>query len=117
MLAVALLPEAFVVVVVVVCLTSARERTVPAAACALATFMASGLLMICATIFGGVDTGWTFYTPYSSIFSNSKVMLAAMGVIIAGFSSILTGLTTASASNPNAATEVWPRTLPSMTSA
>src|SRR6266704_661799 len=54
-------------------------------------FMAGGILMICSTLFGGVDTGWTFYTPYSSIFSNSKVMLAALGVIVAGFSSILTG--------------------------
>src|SRR5207248_2714892 len=31
-------------------------------------FMAGGILMLCSTLFGGVDTGWTFYTPYSSIF-------------------------------------------------
>jgi cytochrome c oxidase subunit 1 len=43
-------------------------------------------------IFGGVDTGWTFYTPYSSTASNSNVMLTGLGVFIAGFSSILTGL-------------------------
>ena len=55
-------------------------------------FMAGGTLMIGATVFGGVDTGWTFYTPYSSMFSNSNVMLAALGVFVAGFSSILTGL-------------------------
>ena len=55
-------------------------------------FMAGGTLMIFATVFGGVDTGWTFYTPYSSMFSNSNVMLAALGVFVAGFSSILTGL-------------------------
>ncbi|HLX63181.1 MAG TPA: cytochrome c oxidase subunit I [Planctomycetota bacterium] len=55
-------------------------------------FMLGGTLMICATLFGGVDTGWTFYTPYSSMFSNSNVMLAALGVFVAGFSSILTGL-------------------------
>ncbi len=42
-------------------------------------------------ILGGVDTGWTFYTPYSSIASNTNVVLAALGVFIAGFSSILTG--------------------------
>ena len=41
---------------------------------------------------GGVDTGWTFYTPYSSTYSNSYVMLAAVGIMILGFSSILTGL-------------------------
>jgi cytochrome c oxidase subunit I len=41
---------------------------------------------------GGVDTGWTFYTPYSSRYSNSYVTVALIGVFIAGFSSILTGL-------------------------
>src|SRR4029079_17258686 len=37
-------------------------------------------------------TGWTFYTPYSSVFSSSQVMAAAIGIFITGFSSILTGL-------------------------
>ena len=41
---------------------------------------------------GGVDTGWTFYTPFSSTYSNTYVMLTAVGVFITGFSSILTGL-------------------------
>ena len=41
---------------------------------------------------GGVDTGWTFYTPYSSIYSNTHVVLTVVGVFITGFSSILTGL-------------------------
>ena len=41
---------------------------------------------------GGVDTGWTFYTPFSTSYSNTKVMAAAVGIFIAGFSSILTGL-------------------------
>ena len=41
---------------------------------------------------GGVDTGWTFYTPYSSTYANSQVLSAALGVFITGFSSILTGL-------------------------
>jgi cytochrome c oxidase subunit 1 len=39
-----------------------------------------------------VDTGWTFYTPYSTTYANSNVMLTAVGVFITGFSSILTGL-------------------------
>lgn len=43
-------------------------------------------------IAGGVDTGWTFYTPLSSLYLNSHVLSAAAGVFIAGFSSILTGL-------------------------
>jgi len=41
---------------------------------------------------GGVDTGWTFYAPYSSTYSNSYVLPAVAGVFVAGFSSILTGL-------------------------
>ncbi|MCI0407598.1 MAG: cbb3-type cytochrome c oxidase subunit I, partial [Acidobacteria bacterium] len=45
-----------------------------------------------ALIHGGLDTGWTFYTPYSTTFSNSEVVAAALGVFISGFSSILTGL-------------------------
>jgi len=41
---------------------------------------------------GGVDTGWTFYTPYSTEVATSKVIPTALGAFIAGFSSILTGL-------------------------
>ncbi len=41
--------------------------------------------------FGGADTGWTFYTPYS-IQTKPAVMLMGFGVFVAGFSSILTGL-------------------------
>src|SRR5207253_413238 len=41
---------------------------------------------------GGLDTGWTFYTPLSSIYSNSAVTPAVLGIFINGFSSILTGL-------------------------
>ena len=55
-------------------------------------FMLGGTLALTAALFGGVDTGWTFYTPYSSVYSNSNVILAAMGAFFAGFSSILTGL-------------------------
>ena len=43
-------------------------------------------------IFGGVDTGWTFYTPYSSTYANGHVIAMAAGIFIAGFSSIITGL-------------------------
>ena len=41
---------------------------------------------------GGIDTGWTFYTPYSSTYSNSFVALALTGGFVNGFSSILTGV-------------------------
>lgn len=45
-----------------------------------------------AMISGGVDTGWTFYTPYSTAASNTNVIPMALGIFITGFSSILTGL-------------------------
>src|SRR5947208_17059312 len=45
-----------------------------------------------AIISGGVDTGWTFYTPYSSVYSNTNVVLTIVGIFITGFSSIFTGL-------------------------
>ncbi len=45
-----------------------------------------------AVVSGGVDTGWTFYTPYSTMSSTTQVMPTAIGVFIVGFSSILTGL-------------------------
>ena len=55
-------------------------------------YMLGGLFTIAMVLGGGVDTGWTFYTPYSSLFSNSHVVLAVVGVFVVGFSSILTGL-------------------------
>jgi cytochrome c oxidase subunit 1 len=55
-------------------------------------FMAGGLFTLYAIIAGGVDTGWTFYTPLTTTYLNSNVMTAAVGVFITGFSSILTGL-------------------------
>ena len=54
--------------------------------------MVAGILGTIAVVGGGVDTGWTFYTPYSSTYSNSNVILTAMAAFLAGFSSILTGL-------------------------
>jgi len=55
-------------------------------------YIIGGLLAIGAAVAGGVDTGWTFYTPYSSIYSNTHVTLTVCGIFINGFSSILTGL-------------------------
>src|SRR5437588_4456501 len=55
-------------------------------------YISAGLLMLYTILAGGVDTGWTFYPPYSTTFSNSNVVLAATSIFIAGFSSILTGL-------------------------
>jgi cytochrome c oxidase subunit I len=45
-----------------------------------------------AIVTGGVDTGWTFYTPFSSNYAHTQVIATALGVFITGFSSILTGL-------------------------
>jgi cytochrome c oxidase subunit 1 len=55
-------------------------------------YILGGLFTITAAITGGVDTGWTFYAPYSTTASNSNVILAGLGIFITGFSSILTGL-------------------------
>jgi cytochrome c oxidase subunit I len=55
-------------------------------------YIAGALFTSWAVIDGGVDTGWTFYTPYSSQFSNNHVIAVGAGIFILGFSSILTGL-------------------------
>jgi cytochrome c oxidase subunit 1 len=55
-------------------------------------YTAGGVFTLWAIIAGGVDTGWTFYTPFSTTYSNSYVGLTIVGVFIAGFSSIFTGL-------------------------
>ena len=55
-------------------------------------FVAGGLLMFYTILAGGVDTGWTFYTPLSTEFVKTNVITAALGIFIAGFASILTGL-------------------------
>ena len=55
-------------------------------------FNIAGLFMLYAVVNGGVDTGWTFYPPYSSNFSNTNVAMAVTAIFIAGFSSIVTGL-------------------------
>ncbi len=55
-------------------------------------FVAGGLFILAAMILGGVDTGWTFTTPLSTHYLNTHVVTAALGIFIAGFASILTGL-------------------------
>src|SRR6201993_5009089 len=55
-------------------------------------FVIGGLLMIYTLMAGGVDTGWTFYTPLSTEFSKTNVIIAGLAVFVAGFSSILTGV-------------------------
>jgi len=54
--------------------------------------LVGALFEIYVVLSGGADGGWTFYPPYSSIYANTHILAAALGVFIAGFSSILTGL-------------------------
>ena len=55
-------------------------------------YMIAGVIYVHCILTGGVDTGWTFYTPFSTAFSNTRVIEAGVAIFIAGFSSILTGL-------------------------
>jgi cytochrome c oxidase subunit 1 len=55
-------------------------------------FIIGGAVMLYTILVGGVDTGWTFYTPLSTEFLNSHVIAAAVSIFIVGFSSILTAL-------------------------
>jgi cytochrome c oxidase subunit I len=55
-------------------------------------YIIGAVLMLFAILTGGVDTGWTFYTPYSSTYAHTQVITTALAVFITGFSSILTGL-------------------------
>jgi cytochrome c oxidase subunit 1 len=55
-------------------------------------YLIGGAFVLYSFATGGLDTGWTFYTPLSSIYSNSAVTPAVIGIFINGFSSILTGL-------------------------
>src|ERR1700691_3538227 len=51
-------------------------------------YMVGGMFIITVLLMGGVDTGWTFYTPFSSSYSNGYVVASGLGIFIAGFSSI-----------------------------
>jgi cytochrome c oxidase subunit I len=55
-------------------------------------FAIGGAWALIAMLAGGVDTGWTFYTPYSSNSSHYNVVPTIIGIVISGFSSIFTGL-------------------------
>ncbi len=55
-------------------------------------FNLGALVTLYSMLRGGVDTGWTFYTPFSTDFSHTYVVGAAAGIFISGFASIMTGL-------------------------
>ncbi len=55
-------------------------------------YVVAALFTVYVIVAGGVDTGWTFYPPFSSNYSNGHVIAAAAGVFVVGFSSIATGV-------------------------
>ncbi len=55
-------------------------------------YMFGVFFLLYVVLSGGVDTGWTFYTPYSTSGSNTHVLGTTLGIFIVGFSSILTGM-------------------------
>src|SRR5688572_14511927 len=57
-------------------------------------WVGGAIFFVCALLAGGIDTGWTFYAPYSTSGSDYHmgIVFALTGVFILGFSSILTGL-------------------------
>jgi cytochrome c oxidase subunit 1 len=55
-------------------------------------YLFGALFTLWGMLSGGVDTGWTFYVPYSTRSAHTAVMSTATGIMILGFSSILTGL-------------------------
>jgi cytochrome c oxidase subunit 1 len=54
-------------------------------------YLCGAAIVLLSVIMGSVDTGWTFYTPYSVQTANSVISMT-LGVFVLGFSSILTGL-------------------------
>ncbi len=55
-------------------------------------FVSACFLMLLTILNGGIDSGWTFYPPYTSNYSNTNVILGTTAVFVGGFSTILTGL-------------------------
>ncbi len=54
-------------------------------------YVAGALLAVASMVTGAVDTGWTFYTPYSTS-TNGSVGLMTLAAFVLGFSSIFTGV-------------------------
>jgi cytochrome c oxidase subunit 1 len=55
-------------------------------------YVIGGAWTLFAMLTEGVDTGWTFYAPYSSQSTHYNVVPTLIGLVLAGFSSLLTGL-------------------------
>ncbi|MCX6598346.1 MAG: cytochrome c oxidase subunit I [Acidobacteria bacterium] len=54
-------------------------------------YMTGAIMALTAILTGGIDTGWTFYTPYSTT-TGGAVTLMTFSVFVLGFSSIFTGI-------------------------
>jgi cytochrome c oxidase subunit I len=54
-------------------------------------YLAGAVLIVIALLAGAVDTGWTFYTPYSTQ-AGASVIFMTLAVFVSGFSSIFTGI-------------------------
>jgi cytochrome c oxidase subunit 1 len=55
-------------------------------------YIGGAFFALAALVAGGIDTGWTFYTPFSTTYAHTPVTVMAVGILFAGFSSIFTGL-------------------------
>jgi cytochrome c oxidase subunit I len=57
-------------------------------------YVFGSIFAVASIVLGGVDTGWTFYTPYSAMTDGDywRVVYMVLGAFILGFSSILTGM-------------------------
>src|SRR5215813_1975096 len=55
-------------------------------------FIVGAGFALAALVSGGVDSGWTFYTPLSTGYLHTPVIVMGVGILIAGFASIFTGL-------------------------
>ncbi len=70
----------------------ARDVAFPRLNLASLYFYVTGLVFfLFVLVFGGIDTGWTFYPPYSTL-TDTPVVLAVVGAFILGFSAIFTGI-------------------------
>ncbi len=54
-------------------------------------YWTGAIFTLASLLLGGIDTGWTFYVPYSTT-TATAVFPVTFGVFIMGFSSVLTGL-------------------------
>ncbi|MEK6778070.1 MAG: cytochrome c oxidase subunit I [Candidatus Deferrimicrobiota bacterium] len=72
-------------------LIGARDVAFPRLNLASYWIFVAGILVILASLVRPMDTGWTFYTPYSAK-TAADVTLLSFGIFLVGMSSILTGL-------------------------